>query len=210
MDFNEWEPVYSEILKDMGFSREEDERAALLLSRMLDPAKTTDVSILRELIEGRDVLVCGNAPGLRDGLLSVDTTRYVVVAADGAAAVVLDSGTVPDIIVTDLDGNVEREIDSNRKGSIMVVHAHGDNIDKLEKYVPLLNKVVGSTQSAPLRNVYNFGGFSDGDRCVFLAREFGASGITLVGFDFDDENVTPIKQKKLHWARKLIGELLSE
>ncbi|MCQ6963488.1 6-hydroxymethylpterin diphosphokinase MptE-like protein [Methanolobus chelungpuianus] len=210
MDFNKWEPVYSDILEDMGFSREEDERAALLLSRMLDPAKTADVSVLHELIEGRDVLVCGNAPGLRDGLLSVDVKRYVVIAADGAAAVVLDSGTVPDIIVTDLDGNVEREIDASRKGSVMVVHAHGDNTDKLERYVPFLNKVIGSTQSVPLCNVYNFGGFSDGDRCVFLAREFGAAGITLVGFDFDDENVTPIKKKKLRWARRLIGELLSE
>ncbi|MDK2912991.1 MAG: 2-amino-4-hydroxy-6-hydroxymethyldihydropteridine diphosphokinase [Methanolobus sp.] len=210
MDFKKWEPVYSEILEDMGFSREEDERAALLLSRMLDPAKTVNVSALRVLIEGRGVLVCGNATGLREELLSVDAGSYVVIAADGAAAVVLDSGLVPDIIVTDLDGNVEREIEANRAGSLMVVHSHGDNIDKLEKYVPLLDNVIGSTQSVPLDNVYNFGGFSDGDRCVFLAREFCAASITLVGFDFDDENVTPIKQKKLLWARKLINGLLSE
>lgn len=210
MDFKKWEPVYSAILEDMGFSREEDEHAALLLSNMLDPAKTADVSVLREIIEGREVLVCGNAPGLRDELKSIDTEKYVVIAADGAAAVVLDSGTVPEIIVTDLDGNVRREIDANRKGSIMVVHAHGDNIDKLERYVSLFDNIIGSTQSVPLENIHNFGGFSDGDRCVFLAREFRASGITLVGFDFDDKNVTPVKQKKLRWARKLIGELLGE
>lgn len=207
MDFRKWEPVYSEILKDMGFSREEDERAALLLSRMLDPLRTADVSVLREIIGGKDVLVCGNAPCLRKELESVDADRYVVIAADGAAAVVLDSGIVPDIIVTDLDGDVEREIDANREGSLIVVHAHGDNIEKLEKYVPLLDNMIGSTQSVPLDNVYNFGGFSDGDRCVFLAREFGAAAITLVGFDFSDENVTPVKKKKLKWAKKLIGEL---
>jgi hypothetical protein len=87
------------------------------------------------------------------------------------------------------------------------VHAHGDNIDKLEKYVPLLHSIVGSTQSVPLKNVYNFGGFSDGDRCVFLAKEFGAAKINLIGFDFNDEDVTPTKKKKLHWAKTLIGEL---
>ncbi|MCZ7371501.1 MAG: hypothetical protein O8C66_13440, partial [Candidatus Methanoperedens sp.] len=61
------------------------------------------------------------------------------------------------------------------------------------------------TQSKPLSNIYNFGGFSDGDRCVFLAHAFGARNITLIGFYFEDENVTEMKKKKLRWARKLIG-----
>jgi uncharacterized Rossmann fold enzyme len=208
MEFEEWEPVYSRILEDMGFSREEDERAALILSRMLDPSRTAHTSVLHELICGKDVLVCGNAPGLKDELGSVDTGNYVVIAADGAAAIVFDSGVVPDIIVTDLDGDVEKEITANSRGSLMVVHAHGDNIDKLERFVPLLDRIIGSTQSTPLDNVYNFGGFSDGDRCVFLAREFGAASVTLIGFDFDDKNVTPVKKKKLLWAKKLIKELL--
>lgn len=202
--------MYSEILEDMGFSREEDERAALILSRMLLPSRTADVSVLCGLIEGKNVLVCGNAPGLSGELASVNSGNYVVIAADGAAAVVLDAGIVPDIIVTDLDGDVEKEITANRMGSLMVVHAHGDNIDKLERYVPLLECIIGSTQSVPLENVYNFGGFSDGDRCVFLAREFGAADIALIGFDFYDEDVTPVKKKKLRWAKKLISELLRD
>ncbi len=208
MEFKEWEPVYLRILEDMGFSREEDERAALILSRMLDPSRTAPVSVLHELISGKDVLVCGNAPGLKNELGSVDAGNYVVIAADGAAAVVLGSGVVPDIIVTDLDGDVEKEITANSMGSLMVVHAHGDNIDKLERFVPLLDHIIGTTQSVPLDNVYDFGGFSDGDRCVFLAREFGAASITLIGFDLDDKNVTPVKKKKLCWAKKLIAELL--
>jgi hypothetical protein len=208
MEFEIWKPVYSRILEDMGFSREEDERAALILSRMLDPAKSAEVSALHELIGGKNALVCGNAPCLKNELESVDTKKYVIIAADGAAAVILDSGVVPDVIVTDLDGDVEKEIIANSRGSLMVVHAHGDNIGKLERYVPLLHNIIGSTQSVPLENVYNFGGFSDGDRCVFLAREFGAANIDLIGFDFNDEDVTPIKKKKLRWARELIGELL--
>jgi len=67
-----------------------------------------------------------------------------------------------------------------------VVHAHGDNIDKLKEYVPRLEKVLGTCQTEPLDIVYNFGGFTDGDRAAFLAEELGAKEITLVGFDFGD------------------------
>lgn len=209
MKFTEWEPVYKSILKDMGFSREGDEQAALMLSAMLSSLNSASVSELRKLIEGRHILVCGNAPGLRHDLESVNTGNFTIIAADGATSVLIDRHLTADIIVTDLDGDVEKEIISNNNGSLMVVHAHGDNVDKLEKYVDRFSNIIGSTQAKPLSNVYNFGGFSDGDRCVYLAREFGAQSITLIGFDFDDENVTVIKKKKLKWARQLIGNILS-
>jgi Uncharacterized Rossmann fold enzyme len=208
MDFNEWEPIYESILKDMGFSREGDEQAALILSDMLTALNTTDILQLEQLIKGKDIIVCGNAPVLRDELELVNTGDFVIIAADGATAVLVDNNIIPDIIVTDLDGDVEKEIISNQKGSVMVVHGHGDNIDKLEKYVLRLTKMIGSTQAAPLENVYNFGGFSDGDRCVYLAKEFGAASITMIGFDFEDKNVNPIKKKKLKWARLLIEKIV--
>ncbi|WP_292469515.1 6-hydroxymethylpterin diphosphokinase MptE-like protein [Methanolobus sp.] len=208
MDFKEWEPIYESILKDMGFDREGDEQAALILSGMLVSSNSVDVSDIRKLVKGADVLVCGNAPVLKDELELVDAADFTVVAADGAAAVLVDNGIIPDIIVTDLDGDVEKEIIANQKGALMVVHAHGDNIDKLEMYVLRLSKIIGSTQAVPLDNVYNFGGFSDGDRCVYLAKEFGATSITLIGFDFNDSGVNPIKKKKLKWARMLIEKLI--
>ncbi|WP_321428571.1 6-hydroxymethylpterin diphosphokinase MptE-like protein [uncultured Methanolobus sp.] len=207
MDFNEWEPIYESILKDMGFSREEDEQAALLLSAMLNAFNSADISELKSLIEGKDALICGNAPVLPQELKLINPDDFVIIAADGATAVLVDKGIIPDVIVTDLDGDVEKEIIANKAGSIMVVHGHGDNVDKLNAYVPKLNRIIGSTQAAPLENVFNFGGFSDGDRCAYLAKEFGAASITLIGFDFDDENVDPIKKKKLKWARLLIEKL---
>ncbi len=208
MEFKQWEPIYLDILEDMGFSREEDEQAAIILSRMLDKDNTADLSVLRKLIAGKSVIVCGNAPCLKDQLEVTDISGKTIIAADGATAVLVDRGIIPDIIVTDLDGDLEKEILANNHGSVVVVHAHGDNIDKLERYVPLMKDIIGSTQSVPLENVYNFGGFSDGDRCVFLADEFHASEIKLLGFDLDDVNVTDIKKKKLIWAKKLIGDLL--
>ncbi len=89
-------------------------------------------------------------------------------------------------------------------GSIVVVHAHGDNLDALNRYVPQLERIIGTVQCRPPPGLYNFGGFTDGDRCVFLAKELGAASIKLVGFDFEDESVTPRKKRKLAWAKRLI------
>lgn len=213
MKFEEWEPIYKLILEDMGFDRTKDERAASLLSEMLDlKAKTNipdivDIKLLQRSIKGKDVLVCGKAPTLKDEMRNVDFKKYVTIAADGATSILMKNGITPDIIVTDLDGNMD---DEAKAGAIMVVHAHGDNIEALSKEVPGLKKVIGTTQSRPVKNVYNFGGFTDGDRCVFLAKEMGARTITLIGFDFKDPNVTPLKKKKLVWAEKLINMVIAK
>jgi uncharacterized Rossmann fold enzyme len=96
----------------------------------------------------------------------------------------------------------------NWKGTIIVIHAHGDNRHLIQYWVPrLIGQVVGTTQSTPIQNVYNFGGFSDGDRAVFAADELGASHITLVGFDCDDASVDQVKRGKLMWARKLLARI---
>ncbi len=213
MQFDSWEPIYREILEDFGFSRERDEEAAEILSRMLPPSEP----ILREArarIASKDVVVCGNAPKLAKDIESLQKPSrkddYIFIAADGAAAVLLMKEIVPDIIVTDLDGPFPEILRAHDLGSLIVVHAHGDNLDALKRYVPQLRRVVGTTQSRPLENVYNFGGFTDGDRCVFLAKEMGAATIELLGFDFDDPTVTPRKHKKLAWARRLVDLALAK
>ncbi|HPM26777.1 MAG TPA: DUF115 domain-containing protein, partial [Methanothrix sp.] len=160
----------------------------------------------------RGAVICGNAPSLarelenmRDG----EVNDAVFLAADGATASLLEHGILPAIVVTDLDGFFPAILQANQMGSIVVVHAHGDNLEALMRYVPLLDRVIGTAQCRPPEGLYNFGGFTDGDRAVFLAREMGAASIKLVGFDFDDQTVTPRKKKKLAWARKLIGLALS-
>ena len=208
MDFATWEPIYEEILEDLGFDREGDEKAARLLSGMLTGKNTVSLSELKDVISGKPVLVCGNAPGLRAELLKTDLSAFVIIAADGAAAVLTAIGRVPEVICTDLDGNseddIEKEIFDCEQGSIVLIHAHGDNMDKLEKYVPRFRRFIATTQAKPFDKIFNFGGFSDGDRCVFVARYFEAKCIRLTGFDFEDPLVNPVKKKKLKWARKLI------
>jgi hypothetical protein len=218
MRYPEWEPIYEEILKDFGFDRARDEEAARVASELLAYKRGTGEEIVKEeveaLIRGKKVLVCGNAPCLErdirakakefDGL---DTC--VVIAADGATSVLLRNGIIPDIVCTDLDGTIADIITANRLGSVAVVHAHGDNIEMLRKVIPALNEhVLCTTQSEPRPDVHNFGGFTDGDRCVFLAKEFGAQSIELVGFEFEDEQVSERKRKKLKWAKRLIRAVL--
>jgi len=195
MRFADWEPHYTAILEYFGFEREADEAAARLADR-------DDVGLLEALIRGRAVTVCGNAPCLLEELDRVEGT---VLAADAAAEVLADHGIRPDAVFTDLDGATDAFIDLSRQGTVMVVHAHGDNIPLLRHWVPLLpGPLVATTQAAPLPHVHNFGGFTDGDRAVFAADELGAARVRIIGFDLADKNVDPVKRGKLYWA----GELL--
>jgi uncharacterized Rossmann fold enzyme len=213
MRFIDWEPIYEDILEEFGFSREKDEDAARLLQSLLW-GREGDLYAedLESIIGGREVLVCGNGPSLQRELEKfleeLDTGEIAVIAADGATTAILAAGVLPDVIVTDLDGFLPDIIAANERGSAVVVHAHGDNIASLKEYVPRLTKVLGTTQSEPMEGVFNFGGFSDGDRCVFLARNFGASKIRIIGFDYDDPDVTFVKKMKLKWARRLVAMAL--
>ena len=206
MKFEEWEPYYRAILDDFGWTPDGDEEAARIMAPMLpDPAPT--LARLKQLIDGRDVLVCGKAPCLKDDLAGIDRSKYTVIAADGATSTLMAAVIVPDVIVSDLDGSHADLLKANEKGAIVLAHAHADNIPAVREMVPKLRNVIGTTQARPFDHVYNFGGFSDGDRCVFLAKEFGAASITIIGFDLSDTNVTPKKLKKLKWARRLLGDL---
>ena len=221
MQYSEWEPIYEEILKDFGYTREKDEEAARVASEMMArkrrEGKGKDVKKeIEGLIKGKEAIVCGNAPCLEEDIrkkgheFDIYPREFVIIAADGATSVLLREAITPDLIVTDLDGTIADIIYANRLGSIIVVHAHGDNIEMIKKVLPELNEnVICTTQSKPIHNVYNFGGFTDGDRCVFLAEEFGARRIEPIGFDFEDKRVSEVKRKKLKWAANLLYDVLT-
>lgn len=197
-----WDEYYVRILDYFGFSREDDEEAARLLSSILP---RNDISLLTDTISGSDIIVAGNAPSLLDDIRDTDFDGKVVIAADAAARVMKKGGVIPDIVFTDLDGLDDDVLEMNEAGTILAVHAHGDNMPLVKSWVPKMKgPVVGTTQSTPLENVYNFGGFSDGDRGVFAAYELGANSVSLIGFDLDDKSVDPVKHGKLMIARKLL------
>ncbi|MEE9593889.1 MAG: 6-hydroxymethylpterin diphosphokinase MptE-like protein [Candidatus Hydrothermarchaeales archaeon] len=211
MRFEEWEGVYREILSEFDFSEEGDKAAASLFNSIIKPL---DNGLLKEKITGKRVNIYGAGPSLE---LIERFASGTNIAADGATSYLLKRGVVPDIVVTDLDGRIEDLRKAKKEGSIMVVHAHGDNINAIRKHVRHLGRIVGTTQTRPFGNLNNFGGFTDGDRAVFLAHHFGAKEIHLYGMDFHGEigkysftNDAELKARKLKWAEKLIKRLIEK
>ncbi len=208
MDFEEWDIYYRQIREAFGYSQEEDERSARILNQRLR-GERVDPEALRPLFSEKEATIAGNAPSLVDELAVVS---HPLVAADEATSVLRKVGIRPDVIVTDLDGNVEDQIAANAEGVVVVVHAHGDNVPAIEKWASRFpGPVIGTTQSRPFGRIHNFGGFTDGDRAGFLADHLGASSLLLLGFDF--ENPSPkdqdreTKKRKLDWAYILLQTL---
>ena len=128
----------------------------------------------------------------------------------------IEEKIAPDIVATDLDGNLDDILLANFSGANIAIHAHGDNIDKIAKLTPFFTSVLGTTQAQPIGNLYNFGGFTDGDRALFLTVALGATEITLAGMDFGDTvtkysrpnietdiaKADEFKKKKLMYAEK--------
>ena len=217
MKWEEWRPFYLRIVREMGYSVEEDRRAAQLLRALL--LEGDDYILRQELatIVGRKVYVFGCGPSLERALREHDFSDGTLIAADGATSALLEVGIVPDIIVTDLDGRIPDLKLANDRGAFMVIHAHGDNVEKMSVYVPMFSRILGTCQTEPLDIVYNFGGFTDGDRAAFLAEELGAKEIILVGFDFgsvvgrwskpglrEHVSIWESKRKKFQFAEELL------
>ncbi len=205
MDWENWKQWYNQIVENLDLDPEEDTRAArLLLER--EGHRGGEPELLDNLIRGRDVMVFGPAPfSIRD------FGDVVKISAGSTTDQLVDMNIWPDIIVTDLDGDVPAQIEANKKGAIAVLHAHGDNIKAITDWVPGFSPpMIGTTQAEPFPGIYNYGGFTDGDRAVFLAIHFGARRIILKGFDFDNPMGKPIldmelKLKKLGYAKQLIA-----
>ena len=202
MRFEDWEPHYTAICETFGFDRAGDEEAARLLFTLSD---ADDSMLLAERIKKATVTICGNAPSLPH---EIDAIEGTVLAADAAADLLFRAGILPDAVFTDLDGAEDSFFDMNREGCVMVIHAHGDNIALLKHWVPRFEgPLVLTCQTRPFGHLYNWGGFTDGDRAAFAADALGASAIQFAGFDLDDRSVPPMKQGKLLWARDLLALL---
>jgi len=221
MLYKKWKPFYEKIVNDLSLNFKQDADAAFLLDSILENKEKIEIKGLENLIKNKEIVVFGAGHSLEKSIehnrKKIDSSIKIV--ADGATSALIKNNIQPDIIVTDLDGFVPDQIKANSKGSIVLIHAHGNNIDSLEEYVEKFEgEIIGTTQINPsnFKNIYNFGGFTDGDRAVFLAEHFKAKKIFLMGFDFNGEigkyslpknKDKKLKLKKLKWCRYLIDYL---
>ena len=180
-----WKKRYFSILKELNYSEKKDKESALILDSILK--KTDTIKKVRKLIEGKTIFVIGSGPSLSIALPKLKKLeKSIKIAADSSLKPLVDNGIIPDIIVTDLDGNEDTIKKIAKTKSIFVIHAHGDNIEKLQM-VKKMKNCIGTTQTNPFNKVQNFGGFTDGDRGVFLASYFNAKKIILFGMDFGNQ-----------------------
>ncbi|MFW9809615.1 MAG: 6-hydroxymethylpterin diphosphokinase MptE-like protein [Candidatus Thorarchaeota archaeon] len=226
MEWNEWHPIYLDIVERLELDVGRDKKATELLSRLLadiDPQPLLDR--LRNTIAGKTIIVCGAGPSLDRHLKQLqeddEISKSVIVVADGAVSVVTEQDIDCDIVVTDLDGNLEHLKDAAYKGALLIVHAHGDNMDVVESVVPKLGNILGSTQVEPTNRAFLWGGFTDGDRACYIIREYSPAKIILAGMDFGNTvgkwskpghdahfSAGRIKRIKLEIAEELISGLL--
>ncbi|MCD2199515.1 DUF115 domain-containing protein [Halobacterium sp. KA-4] len=200
MEFADWVPVYEEVLADFGFERAADEQARDVLAEYAEPFDLTRLDCT-----GQRVAIAGGASSLVDET-AVAADADVVFAASTAVDVLDDAGVDVDLMVTDLDKNPGTARQLTQSGTPVAAHAHGDNIPAIREYVPEFNfaHLLSTTQAEPVDAVYNFGGFTDGDRAAFLADHLGAADLVFPGWDFEDPSVGDQKAKKLAWAERLL------
>ncbi len=177
-----WKKQYIKILKEFDYDEKKDKESTIILDSIL---KKTDINKkIIELVKNETVFIIGSGPSLSSAIpILKKYKKNVKIVADSSVKPLVENGIIPDIVVTDLDGD-ERVLEKiGKTNSIFVVHAHGDNIKKLE-FTKKFKNCIGTTQTSPQGKIENFGGFTDGDRGVFLAEHFQAKKIILFGMDF--------------------------
>lgn len=223
VEYNDWNMWYNKILKDFNFNMDDDIKSAEILNDLI--TKKGKFNIKNMDVKSK-AIIFGAGPSIKKHISyiknKVNIKDYTLIAADGATEALLEEDIIPDIIVTDLDGKIEPIRYANQKGSILYVHAHGDNQDKITNNISKLSNIIPTTQAKAYSLLENYGGFTDGDRAVHIA-VYGLKikNIIMAGMDFgniitqysrpDISSKTGLadefKRKKLDYAQKLIKAL---
>ena len=168
MTIRGWKTKFNEIRKEFGYSEKEDLISAKKLNLLLKTKNSKKQ--FQDMIKGKTIFIIGAGPSLSKSLKHIKKSKNITkIVADGAVRALLEKNIRPDILVTDLDGDIESIKKIGKTKIPIIVHAHGDNSNRLE-IVKKLSNVTGTTQTREFGKLKNYGGFTDGDRCVFLAR----------------------------------------
>ena len=219
MRWSDWKPIYESIVDEFGYDRGR-ELASMKAGAAASEhsAKVLKGSGAMDALRNRisdGCVVTGGAGTLEMEMLALGKIMFwrdaAVVASDGSCETLDKMGLVPDVIVTDLDGNIEVERRMNRDGALIVVHFHGDNYERASSFISSLEgNAIVTTQAGQTKHTFNFGGFTDGDRAVLLCEEFGARKIMLAGFDYSRTIETggnsKLKLSKLGFAKRIIED----
>jgi uncharacterized Rossmann fold enzyme len=231
-EFKEW---YFQIINDFQFNYKKDCEARNYLSNIFHrkPKEWELEEVLklfRERISSkRFISIYGCGPSLEKTLTDILKIRglkffekFINLAADGAAVLLKEKNIKVDALITDLDGITKEEF---HYADFVIVHAHGDNIENLKNFkhdIIKFKNIIGTTQVDPDVNLINPGGFTDGDRILYILRTLlnPEQKLYLFGMDFGeivgkysklnlnkDGNASQEKILKLNYAIKLMNWL---
>jgi len=201
MNWPEWKKSYYQIMYELDFDKIADIQSVKLLEKYLAdffPSKKEKILLKLKVIQKKPVIIAGAGPSLKENFSSLFMNSYSkkilsnfqIIAVDGATTLFKQKSIIPSIVVTDLDGDLAAISWAIQKGALTLIHAHGDNQQQIsfffQNYSDIIsqNDVWGTAQCEPGQYLLNFGGFTDGDRAIFLVFHFQSPLIGLIGFDF--------------------------
>jgi uncharacterized Rossmann fold enzyme len=235
----EFREIYYQIIAEMGYASEKDvesrDKLVKFLNQKLRYSLEDQLDYMSGIINLHNIiLIFGGGPDtslfgeylIKNSLISeIMGLKPLIVAIDGSAELLDKIGLIPQIIFTDLDGiTLPTSMKDEFVKTSFIIHAHGDNMDKLDKFREFIlnhNYIIGTTQVDTHLPVINHGGFTDGDRALFLLRNFLTEShqLYLIGFDFNhtvgkyskpdlrkNYAAGTVKSKKLEIGARLINK----
>ncbi|MHA1976111.1 MAG: 6-hydroxymethylpterin diphosphokinase MptE-like protein [Candidatus Hodarchaeales archaeon] len=199
MQLDKWNIEYLKIVSDLNLNIAEDIHSTNQLESILQTNLGYNSNyVLKRLIKKLDqpILIVGAGPSLETDFNNckryLSFENIVTIAVDGSCSLFQELQIVPNIVLTDLDGEWSAIRWAISSGAITLIHAHGDNLSLIQKFFEEKKSFVGNTciwgttQNMIETNLFNFGGFTDGDRAIFLSFHFNSPIIGLIGFDFGE------------------------
>ena len=99
-----WMEKYSHIIKEFKYSEKKDRKSALILNSILEKSNVNEK--ISSLVKGKTVFVIGSGPSLSTAIPKLKNfKKSIKIAADSSIKPLLENGIIPDIIITDLDGD---------------------------------------------------------------------------------------------------------
>ena len=101
---SDWRKKYRDILKEFEYDERKDNESARILNSIL---KKSDVNKkIIKLVKGKTIFVIGSGPSLSTAIPKLkNLKKYIKIAADSSVKPLVENGIIPDIVVTDLDGD---------------------------------------------------------------------------------------------------------
>lgn len=231
---------YKEIIEMMGFSEAEDIKSRDILFDIFSQREyhlENNILYLEELFgKFTNVLIFGGGPDVEYFVNYLHDNndfknihdKTLVIAVDGVTELLYENNFIPSMIFTDLDGILMDTINRPEfKKTSFIIHAHGDNLNQIKSFRKFLTNskfLIGTTQVESKIPIINHGGFTDGDRALFLIRNFLKEyhNVFIFGFDFgniigkyskphlmSDQKVNSIKKRKLDIGAELTIDICS-